>query len=215
MRPLGQGPVGDLDGGRLQVGQRDDLQPPLAQGLALGRAAGSRHHDRRDRQAGGARGRRSQPGVVGQVGAARRHDEHARAAAHRAIQRGGAVVGLPGQQPRRGAHLDALGGVALQGAHEVEEVERGGGGDGQELGHEEAPKVPPVPYPRHEVRSVVDFYRRNPVVLAVVVVLGLVISIVAASSSDGGVVLPIVFLALVGIAVGLVIAWLRQRRGRA
>ena len=45
------------------------------------------------------------------------------------------------------------------------------------------------------MRSVLDFYRRNPVVLVVVVVIGLAVSIAAASSNDGGVVLPIVFLA--------------------
>ena len=64
------------------------------------------------------------------------------------------------------------------------------------------------------MRGVLDFYRRNPVVLAVVVVIGLAISIAAASSNDGGIVLPVLFLALVGVLVGLVIAWLRQRGGR-
>lgn len=63
------------------------------------------------------------------------------------------------------------------------------------------------------MRGLIDFYRRNPAVLVVVVVLGLALSVVVATQSEGGAILPIALLALLGIVVGLAIAWRRERRG--
>ncbi len=61
------------------------------------------------------------------------------------------------------------------------------------------------------MRDIIDFYRRNPLVLALVAVGGLALSLVVATSAGEGIVLPIVFVALVGLVVGLAIAWTRRR----
>jgi FtsH-binding integral membrane protein len=61
------------------------------------------------------------------------------------------------------------------------------------------------------MRDIIDFYRRNPLVLALVAVGGLALSLAVASAAGDGIVLPIVFVALVGVLVGLAIAWTRRR----
>jgi len=61
------------------------------------------------------------------------------------------------------------------------------------------------------MRDIIDFYRRNPLVLALVAVAGLGLSVAVAGSAGDGIVLPIVFVALVGLLVGLGIAWTRRR----
>ena len=61
------------------------------------------------------------------------------------------------------------------------------------------------------MREIIDFYRRNPLVLALVAVGGLALSLAVAASAGDGIVLPIVFVALVGVLVGVAIAWTRRR----
>jgi hypothetical protein len=61
------------------------------------------------------------------------------------------------------------------------------------------------------MREIIDFYRRNPLVLALVAAGGLALSLAVAASAGDGIVLPIVFVALVGVLVGLGIAWTRRR----
>jgi len=62
------------------------------------------------------------------------------------------------------------------------------------------------------MRGIVDFYRRNPAILGVAVVVGLVVSVLAASGDGGTSVGEIVAVGLVGVALGLAIAWRRSRR---
>ncbi len=76
----------------------------------------------------------------------------------------------------------------------------------------------PQPSPRRwtgvyagRMREIIDFYRRNPLVLALVAAGGLALSLAVAASAGDGIVLPIVFVALVGVLVGLGIAWTRRR----
>ena len=64
---------------------------------------------------------------------------------------------------------------------------------------------------REIVRSLVDFYRRNPLVLAVAVVIGAVISALAASGRSNGIVADVAAVAVAGLLVGLAIAWHRNR----
>jgi hypothetical protein len=61
------------------------------------------------------------------------------------------------------------------------------------------------------MREIIDFYRRNPLVLALVAIGGLAVSLAVAGASGDGIVLPIFFVALVGLLVGLAIAWARKR----
>jgi len=61
------------------------------------------------------------------------------------------------------------------------------------------------------VRGIVDFYRRNPVVLAVAVVVGLAVSLAAAAGDGGSIVTEGIAVGLVGLALGLLIAWRRSR----
>ena len=64
------------------------------------------------------------------------------------------------------------------------------------------------------MRSVVAFYRARPLVGIVVFVVGLAIAIATAMlRSDGGVILPIAFTAVMGLVVGAVLA-IMQRRAR-
>ncbi len=62
------------------------------------------------------------------------------------------------------------------------------------------------------MRGLLDFYRRNPVVLAVAVVVGLAVSVLAASGERDSVVTEVVAVGVVGLLLGLCIAWRRQRR---
>ncbi len=61
------------------------------------------------------------------------------------------------------------------------------------------------------MRSIIDFYRSNPLILVVAVVMGLVVTILAASGDSDSVVLEVVAVAAVGLAVGLFIAWRRSQ----
>lgn len=61
------------------------------------------------------------------------------------------------------------------------------------------------------MRGIVDFYRRNPVVLVVAVVLGTAVSLLAASGESDGFIGDVVAVAVVGVLVGLFIAWRRSR----
>jgi xanthine/uracil/vitamin C permease (AzgA family) len=64
------------------------------------------------------------------------------------------------------------------------------------------------------MRSVVAFYRARPLVGILVFVVGLAIAVATAMlRSDGGVVLPIAFTAVMGLVVGSVVA-ITQRRAR-
>ncbi len=59
------------------------------------------------------------------------------------------------------------------------------------------------------MRSITDFYRRNPLVLAVAVVVGLGLSILTAVAGGDGILGPIILAVLVGVLVGLGIAFVR------
>ena len=61
------------------------------------------------------------------------------------------------------------------------------------------------------MRSIVDFYRRNPVILVIAVVIGLAASVLAASGDGPSPVGAVVAVAAVGLALGLTIAWRRNR----
>ncbi|UTI62511.1 hypothetical protein NBH00_14185 [Paraconexibacter antarcticus] len=59
------------------------------------------------------------------------------------------------------------------------------------------------------MRSIVDFYRRNPVVLGVALVVGLGLSVLTAAAGSGGIIGPIVLALAVGVLVGLGVAFTR------
>ncbi|MCW3011822.1 MAG: hypothetical protein JWO90_2226 [Solirubrobacterales bacterium] len=61
------------------------------------------------------------------------------------------------------------------------------------------------------MRGVIDFYRRNPIVLVVAVVVGLVVSLLAASGDSESIVTEVVAVGAVGLGLGLFIAWRRSR----
>jgi hypothetical protein len=64
------------------------------------------------------------------------------------------------------------------------------------------------------VRSVIDFYRRRPLVLAVAVVIGAAVAIATTTLGSGdGLLLPLAFVAIAGILVGAVIGATGRRRG--
>jgi hypothetical protein len=66
---------------------------------------------------------------------------------------------------------------------------------------------------RGGVRSVVDFYRARPLVGILVFAVGLAVAIATTSLQDGdGIVLPIAFVAAVGLLVGGVLAVAQRRR---
>ena len=62
------------------------------------------------------------------------------------------------------------------------------------------------------MRGIVDFYRRNPVILAIAIVVGLAVSLSAAAGGGGSIVTEGLAVAAVGLALGLLIAWSRSRR---
>ncbi len=64
------------------------------------------------------------------------------------------------------------------------------------------------------MRGILDFYRRNPVVLVVAVILGLAVSLLAAAGESGSFVTEVLAVGVLGLALGLAIAWNRRRRGR-
>lgn len=59
------------------------------------------------------------------------------------------------------------------------------------------------------MRSIVDFYRRNPLVLVVAVVVGLGLSLLTAVAGSEGIIGPIVLAVLIGVLVGLGVAFVR------
>lgn len=65
------------------------------------------------------------------------------------------------------------------------------------------------------MRSVLDFYRARPLVAVVVIAVGLAVAVATtALQHGGGIILPIAFVALVGLLIGCVLAY-AQRRERA
>jgi len=62
------------------------------------------------------------------------------------------------------------------------------------------------------MRGMVDFYRRNPAILVVAVVVGLAVSLLAAAGDSGSIVTEVLAVGVVGLALGLGIAWNRNRR---
>lgn len=56
------------------------------------------------------------------------------------------------------------------------------------------------------MRGIVDFYRRNPMILVVAVVIGAAVSALAATGRSNGAVGDVLAVAVVGILVGLAIA---------
>ena len=60
------------------------------------------------------------------------------------------------------------------------------------------------------MRSVIDFYRRNPLVLVLVLVVGGALCAAVAATASGGIVGPVIFVALIGVLVGLGVAWYRN-----
>jgi ABC-type transport system involved in multi-copper enzyme maturation permease subunit len=64
------------------------------------------------------------------------------------------------------------------------------------------------------MRSVVDFYRARPVILVLVLVIGIAVAVGTTSlKGKDAVVLPIVFVALIGIVVGSLIGAAQRGRG--
>jgi hypothetical protein len=64
------------------------------------------------------------------------------------------------------------------------------------------------------VRSVLDFYRARPLVAVVVFAVGLAVAVATTLLQDGdGVILPIAFVAFMGLVVGSIVA-AAQRRSR-
>jgi len=61
------------------------------------------------------------------------------------------------------------------------------------------------------IRGIVDFYRRNPVILVVAVVVGLAVSLSAAAGGGGSIVTEGLAVGVVGLMLGLAIAWHRSR----
>ncbi|MCW3038552.1 MAG: hypothetical protein JWM31_457 [Solirubrobacterales bacterium] len=57
-----------------------------------------------------------------------------------------------------------------------------------------------------EMRSILDFYRRNPLVLALALAVGLGLSVFTAVAGSEGIIGPIVLALLVGLLVGLGVA---------
>lgn len=64
------------------------------------------------------------------------------------------------------------------------------------------------------MRGILDFYRRNPVVLVVAVILGLGVSLLAAAGESGSIVTEVLAVGVLGLALGLAIAWNRKRRDK-
>ena len=64
------------------------------------------------------------------------------------------------------------------------------------------------------MRGILDFYRRNPVVLVVAVILGLAVSLLAAAGESGSIVTEVLAVGVLGLALGLAIAWNRTRRDK-
>jgi len=64
------------------------------------------------------------------------------------------------------------------------------------------------------MRSVVDFYRARPALGILVFVIGLAVAVATTTVRDGGgIILPVAFVAVVGLVVGAVVAF--TQRGRS
>lgn len=61
------------------------------------------------------------------------------------------------------------------------------------------------------MRSILDFYRRNPLILALALVVGLGLSLLTAVAGSDGIVGPIVLALAIGVLVGLGVAAGRAR----
>lgn len=61
------------------------------------------------------------------------------------------------------------------------------------------------------MRSILDFYRRNPIVLVIALVIGLLLSISAAAGTKDGWIGDVVAVGIVGVAMGVFVAWRRSR----
>lgn len=61
------------------------------------------------------------------------------------------------------------------------------------------------------MRWMLDFYRQNPVVTAVVLVLGIGLAVATTAFSTGGEILALAFALLVGLLVGVIVAVLQRR----
>jgi len=61
------------------------------------------------------------------------------------------------------------------------------------------------------MRGIVDFYRRNPAILVVAVIVGLAVSL-SAAAGGGSIVTEGIAVGVVGLMLGLGIAWRRSRR---
>jgi len=64
------------------------------------------------------------------------------------------------------------------------------------------------------MRSIIDFYRARPLVAVLVFVIGLALAVVTAAFSEGGVVLPIAFVALIGLLIGIIVAYIQHQRSQ-
>ncbi|MCW3016526.1 MAG: hypothetical protein JWO02_3618 [Solirubrobacterales bacterium] len=60
------------------------------------------------------------------------------------------------------------------------------------------------------MRSIVDFYRRNPLVLVLALVVGLGVSLLTAVAGSGGILGPIILALAIGLLVGLGVAAARS-----
>jgi hypothetical protein len=59
------------------------------------------------------------------------------------------------------------------------------------------------------MRSILDFYRRNPLVLGLALIVGLGLSLLTAVAGSGGILGPIILALAVGLLVGLGVAFSR------
>jgi uncharacterized membrane protein len=64
------------------------------------------------------------------------------------------------------------------------------------------------------MRSIIDFYRARPLVAVLVFVIGLALAVVTAAFSEGGVVLPIAFVAFIGLLIGIIVAYIQHQRSQ-
>ncbi|MEI2703641.1 MAG: hypothetical protein V9E83_14745 [Baekduia sp.] len=61
------------------------------------------------------------------------------------------------------------------------------------------------------MRSIIDFYRGNLVVTAVIVVIAVALAVLTMFFSTGGLLLPVAFALLAGLLVGIVLAVFQKR----
>ena len=61
------------------------------------------------------------------------------------------------------------------------------------------------------MRGIVDFYRRNPVVLVGAIVIGLVVSLLVATGEGDTSLSEVIAVGVVGILFGIAVAWHRNR----